>query len=144
MTRNVGLLGSGAMGSSIARRLLAHSHDVVAWNRSPAPLAELVEAGARPAAAAGEAVGAPVSFSMFASDIATDSLQAGEHFQHSAGGCMSALRHHCYSRRQGRLHLAETVAHEAHLELPTARAQPSVREGAGGPGASRQGLVSNR
>ncbi|WP_443077972.1 NAD(P)-binding domain-containing protein [Streptomyces sp. NBC_01450] len=59
LTRNVGLLGAGAMGSAIARRLLAHSHDVVAWNRSPAPLAELVEAGARPAAAPGEAVGAP-------------------------------------------------------------------------------------
>ncbi|MFF3462389.1 hypothetical protein [Streptomyces sp. NPDC002619] len=64
----------------------------MAWNRSPAPVAELVEAGARPAASPGEAVGAPVSFSMRANDIATDPIPAREHFQDCAGGCMSALR----------------------------------------------------
>ncbi|MET8325734.1 NAD(P)-binding domain-containing protein [Streptomyces sp. NPDC005181] len=36
---SVGFLGLGAMGSVLARRLLGHGHDVVDWNRSPAPLA---------------------------------------------------------------------------------------------------------
>jgi 2-hydroxy-3-oxopropionate reductase len=55
----IGFLGLGVMGGPMARNLLAAGHDVVAWNRSPEPLAELVEAGARgadgPAAVATEA-----------------------------------------------------------------------------------------
>src|SRR5689334_18910133 len=47
------------MGAPMARNLLAAGHEVVAWNRGPEPLAELVEAGARagdgPAAVAAEA-----------------------------------------------------------------------------------------
>ncbi|MFD7446686.1 NAD(P)-binding domain-containing protein [Streptomyces sp. NPDC059909] len=34
LSGTVGALGLGAMSSAIARRLLAHGHDVVAWNRS--------------------------------------------------------------------------------------------------------------
>ncbi len=56
--RTIGFLGLGVMGGPMARNLLAAGHDVVAWNRSPEPLAELVEAGARagdgPAAVAAE------------------------------------------------------------------------------------------
>lgn len=55
----IGFLGLGVMGAPMARNLLAAGHDVLAWNRSPEPLAELVEAGARsadgPAAVAAEA-----------------------------------------------------------------------------------------
>jgi 2-hydroxy-3-oxopropionate reductase len=54
----IGFLGLGVMGGPMARNLLAAGHEVVAWNRSPEPLAELVEAGARggdgPAAVAAE------------------------------------------------------------------------------------------
>ncbi|HEX4307315.1 MAG TPA: NAD(P)-dependent oxidoreductase [Solirubrobacterales bacterium] len=46
----VGFIGLGVMGAPMARNLLAADHEVVAWNRSPAPLEALVEAGARPAA----------------------------------------------------------------------------------------------
>jgi 2-hydroxy-3-oxopropionate reductase len=57
--QTIGFLGLGVMGGPMARNLLAAGHDVIAWNRSPAPLAELVEAGARagdgPAAVAAEA-----------------------------------------------------------------------------------------
>jgi 2-hydroxy-3-oxopropionate reductase len=57
--QTVGFLGLGVMGSAMARNLVLAGHEVVAWNRSPEPLAELVEAGARgadgPAAVAAEA-----------------------------------------------------------------------------------------
>lgn len=45
----IGFLGLGVMGAPMARNLLAAGHDVIAWNRSPEPLAELAAAGARPA-----------------------------------------------------------------------------------------------
>ncbi|HEY2477174.1 MAG TPA: NAD(P)-dependent oxidoreductase [Solirubrobacterales bacterium] len=49
MATRVGFIGLGVMGAPMARNLLAAGHEVVAWNRSPAPLEALVEAGARPA-----------------------------------------------------------------------------------------------
>ena len=59
MNDTIGFLGLGVMGAPMARNLLAADREVVAWNRSPGPLAELVEAGARgadgPAAVAAEA-----------------------------------------------------------------------------------------
>jgi 2-hydroxy-3-oxopropionate reductase len=55
----IGFLGLGVMGAPMARNLLAAGHEVIAWNRSPGPLDELVEAGGRagdgPAAVAAEA-----------------------------------------------------------------------------------------
>jgi 2-hydroxy-3-oxopropionate reductase len=45
----IGFIGLGVMGGPMARNLLAADYEVVAWNRSPAPLEALVEAGARPA-----------------------------------------------------------------------------------------------
>jgi 2-hydroxy-3-oxopropionate reductase len=59
MATTIGFIGLGVMGAPMARNLLAADHEVVAWNRSPAPLEALVEAGARaadgPAAVAAEA-----------------------------------------------------------------------------------------
>jgi 3-hydroxyisobutyrate dehydrogenase-like beta-hydroxyacid dehydrogenase len=43
----VAVVGLGAMGSRIARRLLGSGHDVVVWNRDLAKAAQLGEAGAR-------------------------------------------------------------------------------------------------
>ena len=42
----IGVIGLGRMGSSIARRLIRHGHEVVVHNRSPEPVAELVKDGA--------------------------------------------------------------------------------------------------
>jgi len=59
MTTRIGFIGLGVMGAPMARNLLAADFEVVAWNRSPEPLATLVDAGARaadgPAAVAAEA-----------------------------------------------------------------------------------------
>jgi len=42
----VAVVGLGAMGSRIARRLLGAGHEVVVWNRTPSRLAPLVDLGA--------------------------------------------------------------------------------------------------
>jgi 2-hydroxy-3-oxopropionate reductase len=55
----IGFIGLGVMGAPMARNLLAAGREVIAWNRSPGPLEELIEAGGRgsdgPAAVAAEA-----------------------------------------------------------------------------------------
>src|SRR5207248_10784076 len=51
----VAVLGLGAMGSRIARRLLDAGHEVVVWNRTAERAAPLVEAGATAAATPAEA-----------------------------------------------------------------------------------------
>ena len=45
MTRGA-VIGLGAMGSRIVRRLLEAGHDVVVWNRTPARLAQSIDLGA--------------------------------------------------------------------------------------------------
>jgi 3-hydroxyisobutyrate dehydrogenase/2-hydroxy-3-oxopropionate reductase len=51
----VAVVGLGAMGSRIARRLRDAGHDVAVWNRSPAPMDNLVELGATAAASPADA-----------------------------------------------------------------------------------------
>jgi len=46
----LGYIGLGMMGLPMSRRLLGAGHDVIAWNRSAAKMAALVEAGASAAA----------------------------------------------------------------------------------------------
>jgi 2-hydroxy-3-oxopropionate reductase len=46
VSTKIGFIGLGVMGAAMARNLLAADLKVIAWNRSPEPLAELVEAGA--------------------------------------------------------------------------------------------------
>jgi 3-hydroxyisobutyrate dehydrogenase-like beta-hydroxyacid dehydrogenase len=55
---SVGVLGLGAMGSRIARRLLDAGYEVHVWNRTPERAAPLVAAGAAAAASPREATGA--------------------------------------------------------------------------------------
>jgi 3-hydroxyisobutyrate dehydrogenase-like beta-hydroxyacid dehydrogenase len=52
----VAVVGTGAIGSAVARRLLAGDHDVTVWNRTESRTAELVAAGARPARTLQDAV----------------------------------------------------------------------------------------
>ncbi|MDP9844441.1 NAD(P)-dependent oxidoreductase [Streptosporangium lutulentum] len=51
----VSVIGTGAIGGAVARRLLAAGHEVTVWNRTASRSAGLVEAGALPAGSPGEA-----------------------------------------------------------------------------------------
>ena len=71
---DVGYVGLGRMGSSMARRLLEQGHRVTVWNRSDEPAAKLNKLGAVRAGSVAEVfkAGGPV-FSMLADDAAVDS-----------------------------------------------------------------------
>src|ERR1700710_1918 len=85
--QTVGFLGLGVMGSAMARNLVVAGHEVVAWNRSPGPLAELVEAGARGAAGpAAMAAEADLLISIVSDDAALREVLGG------AGGAIAAAR----------------------------------------------------
>jgi len=56
MKLDVTVIGSGNMGSALARTLLANGYNVTVWNRSPEKAAPLAAAGAALAASAAEAV----------------------------------------------------------------------------------------
>ena len=55
ITPTVAVLGLGRMGQAVVERL-AGGYDVAVWNRSPGPMAQAAEAGARPAGTIAEAV----------------------------------------------------------------------------------------
>ena len=55
-SRTVAVLGTGAMGSQVARRLASQSWSVTAWNRSPERARTLEDAGIRAAGTPAEAV----------------------------------------------------------------------------------------
>jgi 2-hydroxy-3-oxopropionate reductase len=75
----IGFIGLGVMGAPMARNLLAADLEVVAWNRSPEPLAALVEAGGRaaegPAAVAAEA---DVTIAILKDDAVVGAMLGGE------------------------------------------------------------------
>ena len=75
----VAVLGLGAMGSRIARRLLDAGHELVVWNRTAEKAAGLVEAGATAAATPAEAAGrAEVVLTMVANPDALREVTEGE------------------------------------------------------------------
>jgi 2-hydroxy-3-oxopropionate reductase len=77
-TGTIGFIGLGVMGAPMARNLLAAGYEVLAWNRSPGPLAELVEAGARPAASpAALAAEADVLITIVSDDAALREVLGG-------------------------------------------------------------------
>jgi 3-hydroxyisobutyrate dehydrogenase-like beta-hydroxyacid dehydrogenase len=57
--RRVSFLGVGEMGSALAGAAIGAGYPTTVWNRSPGRTAPLVEAGARAATTAGEAIDAP-------------------------------------------------------------------------------------
>jgi len=75
----VAVVGLGAMGSRIARRLLEAGHDLVAWNRTAEKAQPLVEAGAVAAATPAEAAArAEVVLTMVADSAALRDVTEGE------------------------------------------------------------------
>ncbi|MGL6236078.1 MAG: NAD(P)-dependent oxidoreductase [Segniliparus sp.] len=68
--QSVAVVGLGAMGSAMARNLLAAGHDVAVWNRSPTPVEQLVAQGARAALSASDAFESGVVLSALSDDDA--------------------------------------------------------------------------
>ncbi|AQA22518.1 ketopantoate reductase PanE/ApbA family protein [Rhodococcus sp. MTM3W5.2] len=66
----VAVVGLGSMGAAVARNLLRTGHEVVVWNRSRAPVDELVSEGARAAADVADAFDTGVVLSLLADDAA--------------------------------------------------------------------------
>jgi 3-hydroxyisobutyrate dehydrogenase-like beta-hydroxyacid dehydrogenase len=85
LMNSVGFLGLGTMGREMALRLIGAGYEVVVWNRSPQPVADLVAAGATAADSPAEALAAPVSFSMLANDEAADRVLSPENLAGAPG-----------------------------------------------------------
>jgi|HigsolmetaAR202D_1030399.scaffolds.fasta_scaffold06802_2 2-hydroxy-3-oxopropionate reductase len=74
----VGYAGLGLMGKPMALNLIAAGYPVVVYNRSPGPVAELVEAGAQAAASPAElAEQASIIFTCLANTAVVQSIVAG-------------------------------------------------------------------
>ena len=87
MTR-IAFLGLGAMGSRMARRLLAASHDVAVWNRTPGVDEELVALGAKRAGSPRDAAAqADVVIAMVRDDDASRAV-----WLDAAHGALPAMR----------------------------------------------------
>jgi len=90
----IGFLGLGIMGSLMARRLLAASHEITVWNRHQAKAEPLAAEGAKIAATPAEAArGRDAVVSMLFDDTANEEVLLG------AGGALSAME-------PGSLHIA--------------------------------------
>jgi 3-hydroxyisobutyrate dehydrogenase-like beta-hydroxyacid dehydrogenase len=75
----VAVLGTGRMGTALAKRLLAGGHDVTVWNRSAEKTKEAVAAGARPATRVKEAIeGAGAVLTSLSDDSAVRQVALGE------------------------------------------------------------------
>lgn len=87
MSARIGFLGTGLMGSRMARNLLADGFPLAAWNRSRAKAAALVQAGATVAATPAEAVsGADIVIAMLANGPSVELVLFGE------SGAAAAMR----------------------------------------------------
>ncbi len=87
MSETIGFIGLGVMGAPMAGNLLEAGFEVVAWNRSPEPLAALVERGARPAdGPAAVAAEADVLITILSDDAAVRAVLGG------ADGAIAAAR----------------------------------------------------
>jgi 3-hydroxyisobutyrate dehydrogenase len=74
----IGVCGTGRMGSSIAQRLMSVGHDVAVWNRNPAKMVGLTEAGARAFASPAELVeNCEAVIVMLLNDTASDAVYRG-------------------------------------------------------------------
>lgn len=70
----VGFLGLGSMGKAMATRLIEAGHDVIVWNRSEGPRAELAALGATAVETPAEALSVDISVSILANDSAADEV----------------------------------------------------------------------
>jgi 3-hydroxyisobutyrate dehydrogenase-like beta-hydroxyacid dehydrogenase len=76
-TSTVGIIGTGTIGTIVARHVLAAGRPVLVWDRRAEVLATLAEAGARAAKSLAEMGTAPMVFSIVFDDEATEEVTLG-------------------------------------------------------------------
>ncbi len=86
----IGFVGLGSMGAAMVGRLLDEGFDVVVWNRSPEPVAALVERGARAAVDVGEVLATGAVLSVLAHDAAFRAVFTAEALAAAPEGCVHA------------------------------------------------------
>jgi 3-hydroxyisobutyrate dehydrogenase-like beta-hydroxyacid dehydrogenase len=82
----VGFIGLGHMGASMAANLIRAGHEVTVYNRTPEKARALVAAGAKVATSVSQASQGDVLMTMLANDAAVESVVLG------AGGVLASLR----------------------------------------------------
>lgn len=131
----IAFLGLGAMGSRMARRLVAAGHLVTVWNRSPEAVADLVSNGARRARTPREAaMNAEAVFSMVTDDAAAEAI-----WVHPEDGALAALASapgaialECSTLSVegiGRIATAAAEAGVAFLDAPVVGSRPHAEAG---------------
>src|SRR6202048_4850423 len=76
---NIGVCGTGRMGSAIAQRLMSVGHEVGVWNRNSAKTKPLTDAGAKLFASSAELVeSCQVTIVMLLNDAATEAVYHGQ------------------------------------------------------------------
>lgn len=87
---DIGFIGLGAMGATMATRLLDAGHAVTVWNRSAEPADTLVAAGAHRAETAAEALACGIVLSMLSNDAAAESVFTPELLETAPPGSIHA------------------------------------------------------
>jgi len=125
----LGFIGLGIMGSRLAQRLHASGWNIQAWNRSPEPARELMQAGVPIAASVVELVAdSDVILSSLADDVAVHSVYCGP------VGVFAAAKPGTIILEMS-IHIAATVACAAPRGLHAGRQVPrsgNLRFGASG------------
>ena len=106
----VAVLGTGIMGSAMARNLVAAGLPTRAWDRSSAALAPLAEAGATAAASPAEAVSdAQVVITMLPTAAVVESVML-------AGGAAAAMARDAVWAQMGTIGVSQTLSIAAQLQ----------------------------
>src|SRR5260370_35252517 len=88
----VGVIGLGAMGSSLAESLLRAGHEVVVWNRSKSPVEKLRAKGADAADAPADAFAADAVITMLANaEAVREAILDGGLLQPADGGTVHVI-----------------------------------------------------
>jgi 3-hydroxyisobutyrate dehydrogenase len=141
----VAMLGSGAMGSRMAARLLAAGHELTIYNRTAANAQPLVSKGATVASSPRQAVsGSDVVLSMLRDDAASADVWCDGEDSALAGIGAKAVAVECSTVTQKwalRLHQLVTQRGAQCLDAPVLGSRPQAEAGAliflvGGPSAS--------
>lgn len=129
---NIAFLGLGAMGSRMARHLVAAGHAVTVWNRTPEPISALVAIGAR----AAETPRSAVAQADFALAMVRDDTASRAVWLDGQAGALSALQDHAIAIECSTLSLdwvrslagKFANAGRAFLDAPVAGSRPQAEQ----------------